>query len=179
MESNKSDNISKDIGDKGDKKDLISSEIEELIAPIIDDEHLEPQEKTSKVISILNREVHFSGPIPHPSILAGYKELIPDAPERILRMAEQEVMHKIESENEIIKQNGIRDKGVITLNTRSQLFAFILIIILIAVGFCLTVMGYDIVGSVIFGTTIAGVATAFVVGKIRKSQEKKKDDKED
>ena len=57
MESNKSENISKDIGDKGDKKDLISSEIEELIAPIIDDEHLEPQEKTSKVISILNRKV--------------------------------------------------------------------------------------------------------------------------
>lgn len=174
MESNKSENIP---GNIEDEKDVIGSEIENLIAPIIDDEHLEPREKTSKVISILNKEVHFSGPIPHPSILAGYKELIPDAPERILRMAENEINHKIESENEIIKQSGIRDKGVITLNKRSQFFAFILIMVLIAVGLFLSLKGHDAVGGVIYGTTIAGIATSFVVGKIKKSQESKEDKK--
>lgn len=41
----------------------------------------------------------FSGPVPHPDILRQYNLIVPDAAERILRMAEQDAahVHKIEA----------------------------------------------------------------------------------
>jgi len=41
------------------------------------------------------------GPLPLPEVLAGYKEFVPDAPERILAMAEKEQAARIEREREV------------------------------------------------------------------------------
>ena len=47
----------------------------------------------------------WSGALPRPQDFARYGEILPDAPERILRLAEREQEHRIESERSIISQN--------------------------------------------------------------------------
>ena len=42
----------------------------------------------------------FTGPIPPPEILHQYREVLPDAPERILSMAEKQQNHRMDLEKE-------------------------------------------------------------------------------
>jgi uncharacterized membrane protein len=53
---------------------------------------------------------------------------------------------------------------------RGQMFAFILAILLIAVGTTSFLLGHSTVSSIIFGTTVVGLVTVFVLG--RKSQQR-------
>lgn len=48
-------------------------------------------------------EEHFSGPLPHPIILSQYKDVLPDAPERIMAMAEKQQEHRFGLENSVVK----------------------------------------------------------------------------
>ncbi|QQR78310.1 MAG: DUF2335 domain-containing protein [Candidatus Moraniibacteriota bacterium] len=47
----------------------------------------------------------YAGPLPHPDLLKRYREIVPDAPERILRMAEKQNEHRIEIEKKVISGN--------------------------------------------------------------------------
>ncbi len=151
------------------------SRLTEAIAQIIDND-LPTKEKTQQISQIIkvSRE-SFSGPIPHPRIVGGYKEFIPDAPERILTMAEKEQQHRIDVENEMLTQNKMNITNSKNANLISQIFAFILILVLICTGAMLTLYGHQAVGITIFGTTILGVAGVFVTGKLsqRNSDNKK------
>lgn len=49
-------------------------------------------ESKSHVQSVVNH-TSFTGPIPHPEIFREYGEIIPDAPERILRVFEDDSKH--------------------------------------------------------------------------------------
>lgn len=42
---------------------------------------------------VVAQQTHFQGPIPHPDIFRQYGEVIPDAPERILRVFEEDSKH--------------------------------------------------------------------------------------
>ena len=50
-------------------------------------------------------------------------------------------------------------------NRNSQIFAFILTLLLIISGVFLTIKGFPWVGGTIFGTTIMGVVAVFITGK--------------
>lgn len=141
------------------------TQLTEAIARIIDND-LPTEQKTQQISQIIriSRE-SFSGPIPHPKIAKEYQELIPDAPERIFTMAEKEQQHRIEVENEMLAQNKKNITNSKNANLISQIFAFILILILIGTGILLTLLGHQIVGTTIFGSTILGVAGVFVTGK--------------
>ncbi|MEJ8736721.1 DUF2335 domain-containing protein [Erysipelotrichaceae bacterium HCN-30851] len=66
-------------------------------------EKLKPEEKEA-VIQIA--EYKFSGPIPHPSILAGYNKIDPGIADRIVKMAEKEQEAVIEHRKSILKLQG-------------------------------------------------------------------------
>ena len=94
------------------------------------------EQKVEKVGHLVARMIavsqeSFSGPMPHPDILRGYKELIPDAPERILQMAEQEQKHRIDVEKQMLEQNNKNIVESAKANKRSQIIAFILAFILL------------------------------------------------
>lgn len=103
-------------------------------------------------------EAH-SGPIPSPVVLKGYAEIIPDGPERIMKMAEQQLEHNMKMEEKGLKA-GIRSTYL------GQILAFVLAILLIGVGAWLTCLGHETVGSIIFGTCLAGVIGLFIKGFI-------------
>ena len=50
-------------------------------------------------------ERSWSGALPRPEDFAKYAEIVPDAPERILRMAEKEQEHRISLESSIVPAN--------------------------------------------------------------------------
>ena len=150
-------------------------QLNEAIAQIIDND-LPTEKKTQQISQIIRvSQESFSGPIPHPKIVEGYKNLIPNAPERILTMAEKEQQHRIEVENEMLSQNKTNIRNSKNANLISQIFAFILILILIGAGTTLTLLGHHAVGITIFGTTILGIAGVFVTGKLsQRSPDNKK-----
>lgn len=53
----------------------------------------------------LRAERFWSGALPRPEDFAKYGEVVPDAPERILRMAEAEQQHRIDMEGQIVPAN--------------------------------------------------------------------------
>ena len=143
--------------------------LEKAIEPVISSSELSNELKVEKVGKIMAQVIAvshetFSGPMPHPDILRGYKELIPDAPERILQMAEQEQKHRIDIERSMLEQNDKNINAAVKANTRSQIFAFLLTLLFIIAGVSLTSTGYMAVGLTIFGTTILGVVTVFIKG---------------
>ena len=160
--------------------DNIPQKLEDAIEPVISSSQLSNEQKVEKVGHLVARMIavsqeSFSGPMPHPDILRGYKELIPDAPERILQMAEQEQKHRIDVEKQMLEQNNKNILESAKANKRSQIIAFILAFILIASGVALTILGHAVVGGTIFGTTIVGVIAIFITGKsgkIIKKEEK-------
>lgn len=78
-------------------------------------------------------------------------------------MVESQSSHRQLIEKEVItSQNRQSESG--------QLFAFILAILLIAVGTGAFLLGQTAVASIIFGTTVVGLVTVFVLG--RRSQQR-------
>lgn len=151
------------------EKGNIPQELGKVIGPVIASADLSNEQKVEQVVKMVAVSMEsFSGPMPHPDILRGYKDLIPDAPERILRMAEQEQQHRIEVENKMLYQNGENITEAAKANKRSQVFAFILTFLLVVAGVVLTTMDFIAVGITIFSTTILAVVSVFITGKVIK-----------
>ncbi|NMB40453.1 MAG: DUF2335 domain-containing protein [Firmicutes bacterium] len=128
----------------GNKK--ISKEIEELIEKVGD------KEVASKIIAIAES---FSGPLPHPKILAQYKEILPDAPERIIAMAEKQQEHRFNLEKNVIKGDIVRANRGLTLG-------FILFMIFGLGAIVLLAIGKNIQGYALLGTSLLGGIGNFI-----------------
>jgi uncharacterized membrane protein len=93
--------------EKHDMVDLEDAQLEsaatllEELAPELNDhsvdevfKNLEPEQK-----KIISRMFSFSGPLPPPTILRGYAEFYPEAPEKIFSWVEEQQRHRQELEN--------------------------------------------------------------------------------
>ena len=67
-------------------------------------ESIEPEKRQIIARAICAMEEHksFRGPLPAPEDFNAYKVVLPDAPERILRMAEKQLEHRINTETKIV-----------------------------------------------------------------------------
>lgn len=111
----------------------------------------------SKVIEQTETQA-YSGPIPLPAIMAQYNEIIPDAAERILVMAEKDATHQHAIEMKAIDCHARE-------NRRGQYFGVVVTALaFITAGFALF-LGHPTAAATIGSTTVVGLATAFVVGK--------------
>ncbi|MEO5916523.1 MAG: DUF2335 domain-containing protein [Luteolibacter sp.] len=100
----------------------------------------------------------YSGPIPSPEMLGGFNDVMENGADRVMRMAEAQSAHRISIEAKTVaSQNRQGECG--------QIFAMISVLALIAAGVWTTLEGHAGVGATVFGTTIVGVATAFILGK--------------
>jgi uncharacterized membrane protein len=95
----------------------------------------------------------FEGPIPHPEILRMYGEVVPDAPERILKVFELDSQHTREMQMTALKAETARD-------IRAQWMAFIIIIA--AIGLTAFAIKYGNSASAI----IASLATLFLALRV-------------
>ena len=109
------------------------------------------------------QQASFSGPIPPPSILEGYERLVPGAADRILKMAESESRHQ--QEIEFAALNGDIREG-----KRGQIFGFSSVIIAFGTAILALKMGSPALAIAIGSTTVVGVVSAFIIGRIVKSK---------
>ena len=62
---------------------------------------VEPTPKERTLIAKLNAQ-HFSGPLPPPLVLVQYNEAVPDAADRIIKMAESQSSHRQNLETKVL-----------------------------------------------------------------------------
>jgi uncharacterized membrane protein len=97
----------------------------------------------------------FNGPIPHPDIFKKYGEVVPDAPERILRVFEEDSKHSREIQAKALEAQKCD-------NRRVHWMAWSLI----AGGYVMSVvfamMNKDWLSGIVLTTTIVGTVTGFL-----------------
>ena len=122
-------------------------------------------------VSIQHSEQSFQGPIPPPVALEGYERVVPGAAERILRMAEQEALHRQALEVEAMRANagaGQRQldlaqaqlKAVYASDKLGQWLGFAVSMACLAGGIYLGATGQPWLGGVLVTLPIAGVIRA-------------------
>lgn len=82
---------------KVEEDSRLPEELKELFETLPKDE----QVKLSQIIYSQHLTT-YNGPLPPPSLLREYQEMIPDSPERFLRIVEKEQNHRLSCENKII-----------------------------------------------------------------------------
>lgn len=125
-----------------------------------------PDDKKQILIrAFMHMERKFSGPLPAPEDFIMYKNALPDAPERIMSMAEKQTDHRISCESRIIELKGRE-------NLLGQIAGFLIAICCLVVACILGLNGHDWLAGVI-PTSIAGLAAVFVLRKKKESKEAK------
>ena len=128
--------------------------------------HRPPVSATTGPVIARQTTTTWSGPIPDPSSLAAYQQIVPDAGERIPAMAEEEARCRRErtdkdhaSEN-LTKEVDVRGyhEGI----KRGQYLSFVLIMSCIAGAiYCVRCGAYTVAG-IISSTGFAGIAAQFI-----------------
>lgn len=116
-----------------------------------DEELTEEQQSASYAMSL---STSYSGPLPHPEILAGYENVLHGAAERIISMAEKEQEHRFSVDEYCLKTDS-RDSLL------GIMFAFLLGVSALIAGVFLSVKSPNNTG-IIFGALLG----AFGIGSI-------------
>ena len=91
-----------EVSDTSKKSDIVeqidSKVIQDLIKDVSELKALTYRESAS-IERIEKRYTQYSGPIPPPEIFRGYEEVLPGSAERILKMTERQLEHRITTEN--------------------------------------------------------------------------------
>ena len=106
-----------------------------------------------------------AGPLPPPEVLRQYNDAVPDAAERILKMAEQQAAHRQQLEAKVVTSD-------IWKSYAGVVGAFVIVIAaLVTAGLVAPHAGWQ--GAVaIAGPTMAAVAGAFIYGTNSRRQER-------
>lgn len=118
-------------------------------------------------LKVIAQSTSFSGPIPHPDILAKYAEIIPNGADRILTMAENQSRHRQCLEKwAIIGGTVLSHFGVVC--------ACIIALVVSYYGYLLILRGYTITGTIFSGVGLVGLVVAFIYGTRSRKEERLK-----
>ena len=114
----------------------------------------------------------FNGPMPHPEIFRAYGEVVKDAPERILRVFEEDSKHS--RDIQMAALNAQRAD-----NRRIQWMAFSLIAGGYAASIFFALIEKPYLAGIVLTTTIVGTVVGFLQGKKSKPEENEPEDTEE
>lgn len=100
----------------------------------------------------------FSGPLPPPSMYAGYNEVLPGSAERILSMAEKEQEHRINWEDRALETT-TREAAL------GQWLGFATGLACIASSIYLAMNGNQLVAGILAGVSVLGLVKKFIRGR--------------
>ena len=100
---------------------------------------------------------HYSGPIPPPNLLQAYENIVPGLADRIMKLTENQSNHRIQIESIVIPN---REKQ----STRGQIFAITIGLFGLACATFLIYTDHDTAGTIIGGTTLVSLVSAFLFG---------------
>ena len=97
------------------------------------------------------------GPLPHPAILKQYNDVVPGAAERIIKMAEQQAMHRQDLEAHIIRTDTLK-------SLLGMVFGFVIALVGFGGGLYAAFAGEPFWGGAVSIGTLASVVIAFIYG---------------
>jgi len=100
----------------------------------------------------------FISPLPDPSILARYDQIVPGAAERILKLTENQSAHRIKLEDQALTAQ-------ISESKRGQWIAAIISVLFLVGSVWVTLEGHDWVGGILGGGTVVTLVTVFIGSK--------------
>jgi uncharacterized membrane protein len=111
------------------------------------------------------RSVELSGPIPSPAVLGQYERLVPGTAERLIKMAEKEQNHRHEMDMKVASAqiNDLRRNRL--ENNLGQVFGLVIGLTAIMAGSFTAIKGSQLAGGLIGTAGVAGLVSAFVLGK--------------
>ncbi len=112
----------------------------------------------------------FSGPLPPPEILAKYDQACPGSARVILEMAQAQSTHRQYIEKKVVDGN-------VDAQKRGQFFAFVLAILSLGVAVTFGILKMENAASIVVGTTVIGLVSLFITGRIWQMRERAKKDK--
>lgn len=108
----------------------------------------------------------FAGPLPPPELLLRYNLAVPDAADRILRMAEEQAHHRQKLETMDLMSGARRANW--------GLAAGLIVALAFLVGsVILGLNGHDALAGGLGGATLVGLVTAFVTGTVSRQRERR------
>lgn len=126
----------------------------------------QPQpQKTAKEARLIEAHYEYSGPLPSPTLLRQFDDIVPGAAERILSMAEKQSEHRQDLEKTAIHGDSRRATQGLFLG------AFIAVSVLLAAGI-LIYNGHDWAGGTIAAIDIVSLTSVFVYGTKSRKQER-------
>jgi uncharacterized membrane protein len=114
---------------------------------------------------ILRFESH-SGPLPSPTTLARYEEILPGAAHRILVMAEAQATHRMEMESRALAGEQRRSE-------RGLYAAFGVSILSLVAGTWMVLANHEVAGLTVLGANLTTLAGLFIYGTERRRSERK------
>lgn len=106
-------------------------------------------------MAVRQERTSFNGPIPHPDIFKKYGEVVSDAPERILRVFEDDSKHSREIQSKALDAQK-------SDNRRIHWMAWSLIAGGYVMSALFAVMNKDWLAGIVLTTTIVGTVTGFL-----------------
>lgn len=123
-----------------------------------------PAREQALQLLVHHQTVEHRGPLPHPTILAGYAEIVPDLPERLSALVERQSAHRLLQEDRIVASK-------VRVAERGQILAFILVVGIIGAAVYLGINGHEVLGGTLATTTIGSVLAAFLFRRESSSKE--------
>ncbi len=100
----------------------------------------------------------YSGPLPHPDLLAGFEHVLPGSAERIVRMTERE-----QSQRHELETRQVRD--AFWLGLTGQVFGLVVSVAGFALAGFAAYRGEQAVAVAVAGASLAALAGVFVYGR--------------
>ena len=120
-----------------------------------------PKQQAQTQISTLVAASYHTGPLPPAAEMELYCKIIPDGGDRLMRMAEEQSKLRTELDRTVVNAK-------IKLDTRGQIFGFVIGLAGFGVGALLVLKGHEVAGGAFFTTTLVGLVYAFVTGRTPK-----------
>ena len=108
---------------------------------------------------------HISGPIPSPEMLRQYEQLKPGMIDWIVKMADDEAVHRRSTEAQAIEIQGRDQKAYRRSELLGQIFGFAIGVTALVCATIMGVHGAQWSASIVGGGGVTGLVTAFIVGR--------------
>jgi uncharacterized membrane protein len=110
-------------------------------------------------------QAEFSGPLPPPSMLAHYNDIIVDGADRMMGLVERQSAHRIEMEKLAAERELELSRSRAKLATTGQQSGLAITLVIVASTVWLAANGHTVVASVLGSTSLCTVAAIFAIGR--------------
>ena len=128
------------------------------IEQVLEEEGIDKEQANNVRQTLLAKSKFYAGPIPSASELEKYEQILPNAAERILTLAEKQSKHRREFENKALIEET-------SFNKRGQILGFLVSILVLIVALVAILTGQGIIGLGAIFISIASIVTAFYFPK--------------